>query len=280
MMSNLYKPPREIAKFWRATDYHNLELLSATYVTHQFARHYHETYAIGVIERGSYTFYHKGGMEIIHAGQIVLINPEEVHSGKPVDNNGWKYRMLYPNISLMRKIAKEITNEDWAEPFFPRSVVEDDIVARQLLHLHHVLERSENRLQRDTSMRIALGTLILRHAENNPYNGFMTTERAAVKRVREYLETHYEDNTSLDELAHIAGLSPYHLVRVFREETGLPPHTYLTHVRVMKAREMLQNSPLSIADVAYATGFTDQSHLTRWFKRMVGVTPGKYATVG
>lgn len=279
-MTTTFLPSREKAKFWRATDYHNLELLSATYITHQFARHYHETYAIGVVEGGSYTFYHKGSMEIIRAGQMVLINPNEVHSGKPVDNMGWKYRMFYPNVNLMRKIAKEISGEDWVQPHFLYPVVEDELVARQLLHLHHVLERSDNRLKRDTAMRVAFGALILRHAENIPHNALFTPERNAVKQVREYLENHYEDNTSLDELANIAGLSPFHLVRVFREETGLPPHTYLTHVRVMKAREMLQNDPRSIADVAYATGFTDQSHLTRWFKRIVGVTPGKYAMIG
>lgn len=278
-MNKLYRPLRENAKFWRATDYYDLELLSATYITHKFSNHYHETYAVGVIERGAYQFYHRGNILYIEEGQIVLINPTEVHGGEPVDNMGWKYRMLYPSITLMQKIAHEITGADWTIPHFSSPIVEDPIVARQILHLHHVLEKSDNRLKRDTAMRVALGSLILRHAENQAIDCCMTTERDAVKRVREYLETYYEANTSLDELAVIAGLSPFHLVRVFKDETGLPPHTYLTHVRIQRAREMLQNNPRSIADVAYATGFTDQSHLTRWFKRIVGITPGKYATV-
>jgi AraC-like DNA-binding protein len=278
-MSKPYLPSRENSKFWRATDYHNLELLSATYITHKFSHHFHETYAVGVIERGAYQFYHRGSKERISQGQVLLINPTEVHGGEPIDNVGWKYRMLYPSISLMQKIAHEITGEDWTPPHFSKPIIEDPIVARQLLHLHHVLEQSDNRLKRDTAMRIALGSLILRHAENNPIDCCISSERDAVRRVREYLETYYEANTALDELADIAGLSPFHLVRVFKNQTGLPPHNYLTHVRILRAREMLQNNPLSIADVAYATGFTDQSHLTRWFKRIVGVTPGKYATV-
>ena len=278
-MSKPYLPSREKSKFWRATDYHNLELLSATYITHKFSHHYHETYAVGVIECGAYQFYHRGSMERISQGQIVLINPNEVHGGEPVDNVGWKYRMLYPSIHLMQKIAHEITGDEWTVPHFSKPIVEDPIVSRQLLHLHHVLEYSDNRLKRDTAMRIALGSLILRHAENQPVDCCTSTERDAVRRVREYLETYFEANTALDELADIAGLSPFHLVRVFKDETGLPPHTYLTHVRILRAREMLQNNPMSIADVAYATGFTDQSHLTRWFKRIVGVTPGKYATI-
>lgn len=278
-MNTKYLPTQEQTKIWRVAEYHNLELLSATYIKHKFSQHYHETYALGVIEKGAYQFVHRGVMQRIEQGQILLINPNEVHSGEPVDNIGWKYRMFYPSVTLMQQLANEITGEDWLMPFFPTPVINDTTMARQLLHLHHVLEKSENRLKRDTTMRIVLGSLILRHAQEEPVSCCTQTEREAVRRVREYLETTYEDNTSLDELAVIAELSPFHLVRVFKKETGLPPHTYLTHVRVQRAREMLKDNPLSIADVAYATGFTDQSHLTRWFKRMVGVTPGKYTTV-
>jgi len=277
-MSDLHKPQQETAKFWRAPEYDNLELLSATYFKQKFSYHYHDTYAIGVMERGSYLLYHNGNNVQVDAGQVMLINPSDVHGGEPVDDKGWKYRMLYPNVTLMRKIAREITAGDW-QPHFPSPIVDDPIVARQILHLTYVLEKSENRLKRDTAMRVGLGSLILRHAESQLSDCCIAPQRDAVRRVREYLETYYEDNTSLDELAAIAGLSPFHLVRVFKDETGLPPHTYLTHVRIQRARELLMDNPMSIADVAYATGFTDQSHLTRWFKRIVGVTPGKYATV-
>ena len=278
-MDIAFQPKREKAKFWRAPEYHNMELLSATYIKQKFSHHYHETYAIGVVEQGIEKVF-IGGIEThVMPGEMILINPNVIHSGEAGDERGWKYRMFYPSVALLRQLAQEISGEDWHQPHFPMSVVDDPIVARQLSHLHRVLEKSDNQLKRDTAMRIAFGSLILRHAENNPLKRCTQGERDAVRRVREYIETYYEHNTSLDELAEIAGLSPFHLVRVFKDETGLPPHTYLTHVRVQKARELLQNDPLSIADVAYATGFTDQSHLTRWFKRMVGVTPGKYVAV-
>jgi AraC-like DNA-binding protein len=91
------------------------------------------------------------------------------------------------------------------------------------------------------------------------------------------MEASYMDNPSLEDLAHIAGLSPFHLTRVFHEATGLPPHTYLTQLRVSRAKQRLQAGD-PIADVAAATGFSDQSHLTRRFKRIVGVTPGQFVT--
>jgi AraC-like DNA-binding protein len=95
--------------------------------------------------------------------------------------------------------------------------------------------------------------------------------------VRHYLEAHYMDNPSLETLAQIAGLSPFHFVRVFRQATGLPPHTYLTQLRINRAKAQLQAGD-PIADVAAATGFSDQSHLTRRFKRIVGVTPGQFVS--
>lgn len=92
---------------------------------------------------------------------------------------------------------------------------------------------------------------------------------------REFLEANAEQDVSLVRLAAVAGLSPFHLVRVFREAVGLPPHAYLDQVRVERAKGLL-SAGLPIARAAAEAGFADQSHLTRRFKRLVGVTPGQY----
>jgi len=98
-----------------------------------------------------------------------------------------------------------------------------------------------------------------------------------VRRIREWLDTHPEQNVSVHSLADIAGLSPYYLVRVFHKHVGMPPHQYQKNVRVLKARKLLA-SGAAISEVAYRAGFYDQSHLNRCFKTALGVTPGKYAT--
>jgi AraC-like DNA-binding protein len=71
-------------------------------------------------------------------------------------------------------------------------------------------------------------------------------------------------------------LSPYHVIRIFRKATGLPPYTYFEQLRIERAIDLLRRG-VPISDVAVMTGFSDQSHLTRRFKRVVGVPPGKYA---
>lgn len=271
--------PREQAKFWRAEEFDNLELLHATYITHVFDKHYHEEYVVAVVVRSHYAFFCNGEDVIAGQGQIILINPGEIHSGYAITEGGWTYRALYPSVGLMRAIAEEVSGKHWLLPFFPKCLVDDDYIARLLVGLHRTLELGTNsQLERDVHLRSALGALIVRHADNRPLSLLrLGHERDAVQRACRYLEAHYMDNPSLETLAQIAGLSPFHFVRVFRQETGLPPHTYLTQLRINQAKQRLQAGD-PIADVAAATGFSDQSHLTRRFKRIVGVTPGQFVS--
>jgi transcriptional regulator GlxA family with amidase domain len=101
-------------------------------------------------------------------------------------------------------------------------------------------------------------------------------EHAAVHRAKEWLDANFEQNVALRSLADLAGLSPYYLVRAFHRQVGVPPHRYQTILRVHRARKLVA-SGAQLADVASLTGFCDQSHLTRCFKKTLGVTPGRYA---
>lgn len=121
-----------------------------------------------------------------------------------------------------------------------------------------------------------LAQLIVRYAQQRPVLPAIGRETQATRVVREYLETHYAENILLEELAEMTQLMPLRLLRVFRQQMGLPPHTYLIQVRVAQAKRLLR-SGMAIAQVASDTGFADQSHLTRHFKRILGVTPGQYS---
>ena len=103
-------------------------------------------------------------------------------------------------------------------------------------------------------------------------------EHAAVRRARTYLVEHWDQPVSLAVLSSAAGLSRFELVRQFRAQTGLTPHAFQTNVRINRARELLRTGD-PIAQVAAACGFADQPHLTRTFRRAVGITPGRFASV-
>jgi AraC-like DNA-binding protein len=267
---------REQTKFWRAADFDHLEMLHATFLTHVYDRHFHEEYVVGMVTRNAYEFYYQHAIHRGHVGHIILINPGEIHSGQPISPDGYTYRTLYPKVSLLQQIAHEITGSNLGLPYFPQPLVIDHLLYQALLRMHHLLENSTSQLERDTAVRAALGGLLLRHADYRlKLPASVGHEHASVNRVRQHLDEHYMENPSLEQLAQVAALSPYHLVRVFRQQTGLPPHMYLTQVRIEHAKQQLQTGA-SIAGVAAATGFTDQSHLTRRFKRIMGVTPGQF----
>jgi AraC family transcriptional regulator len=94
--------------------------------------------------------------------------------------------------------------------------------------------------------------------------------------VVEYVEEHLDADLTLEEIAAVAHLSPYHFARKFKAATGLPPHQYVIARRIERAQQLLHEGELSLAEVAVSAGFSDQSQLTQNFKRQVGVTPGKF----
>jgi AraC-like DNA-binding protein len=268
---------REQAKYWHVAEFDHLELLKATFVKHTFARHIHDTYAIGMIEDGVEGFYYRHENHIAVKGRVVMINPGEIHTGHAGQHGGWwRYRMFYPSVHLMQDIARELSGEqiDYV-PFFNIAVIDDDESATLLRQAHMALESSASLLEKAVLLRLAFGQLMVRYTYNRLHMMTLSDEQQSVRVAREYLEAHFDENVALETLAEVAGLSPFHLTRVFQKQVGLPPHAYLTHLRVQHARKLLPLG-LPLVQVALASGFADQSHFTRWFKRIVGVTPGQY----
>lgn len=267
------------AKLWRLPNLGNLELLHASYVTQTFARHTHDGFAVGVIEKGALGFFYRGENLVASTGMINLANPDEAHTGHAAAEAGWTYRMFYLDIDLLQRAASEIVGRPRDLPFFQAGVINDPHLAGIIRRLHFTLETADDsRLEQESRILWMLTQLILRHADDRPALRSIGKERHAVRRACEYIEDHSDENISLNQLAHIANLSPFHFIRVFRSETGLPPHAYLTQVRVKRAKAFLSRG-WSIASTAFETGFADQSHLTRCFKRITGVTPGQYSNI-
>lgn len=269
------KETKEKAKFWHAGDLGNLELLSATYITHSFSPHIHEGFAIGVIEKGVESFAYHKSRHHAPAGSIVVINPGEVHTGQAGCETGWTYRMLYPGISLLQQAITDPFDRFQNTPYFPEPVIQDKYLAGIILKLHLFLETPASALERESFCLFMLSHLIRRHAKDRPALHPLGKEHGAVRRALEYLEGNYAENVSLQNLSEVTGLSPFHLLRVFQKTVGFPPHAYLVQLRVRHAKRLL-SSGVSIAHAALDAGFVDQSHLNRHFKRFMGVTPGQY----
>ena len=99
---------QEQAKLWQTDDFDNLELLRATYITHAFDKHYHDSFGIGIIEKGALFYYNNGTQYAFQKGDVLVINPRDVHFGHAAEEGGWTYRMFYPSVDFMRQIAADI----------------------------------------------------------------------------------------------------------------------------------------------------------------------------
>jgi AraC-like DNA-binding protein len=250
-----------------------IDMVHATYTAHAFSPHLHEVFAMGVITRGANKLACRGATHVVRTGQMVVIEPGEIHTGEPVGKTGWTYRMLYPAADVVRAAAgRDETTGD--TPHFRSTLIDDPRCADEFVRLHHQLESSSSELEQESRILTFLRGFVATHAGGcaEPPPG---RDHRAIAIVRDYLHAHYNRPVRLATLAELTDLSPFHLIRVFRAGVGLPPYSYLEQVRIARAQAMLSRG-VSVSRVAFATGFSDQSHLTRHFKRIVGMTPGQY----
>ncbi|MEW9616919.1 AraC family transcriptional regulator [Shinella sp. S4-D37] len=235
---------------------------------HSFARHTHETYGIGLIERGAQKSASGRGLVEAAAGNTITVNPGEVHDGAPLGDAPRAWRMLYLEPAIVRAAAEDIFEGRPREEFY--APVLDDrriggLVSRLLALL---LDKQATSLGREEQLLLLLAAVL--REETPRQDG-----PAAINRARDRLDGDPASAVTLEDLAGDCGLGRFRLVRDFARLTGLPPHAYLLQRRTELARRLIAaGTPL--AEAAAAAGFADQSHMTRNFTRRYGYTPGAY----
>jgi AraC-like DNA-binding protein len=267
---------QDFAQYSRCPGLDGLEVMSARWVEHSFAPHMHDFYAVSLNDRGRGAFDCRREVHDAVPGTCNLIAPGELHTGRATSGAGWIYRNLYIENPLMTRLLQSM---DWRGPLdvsFKSSLVRDRVLAGRLTRVFASMTESSSLLQNESLLISVVARLITDHFVRGHALGEAGREHAAVTRAKEWLDANSEQNVSIRSLANVAGLSPYYLVRAFHRQVGVPPHHYQTVVRVNRARRLLASGDAP-SDVAYRTGFCDQSHLTRCFKRTLGVTPGRYA---
>ncbi|QGY39974.1 helix-turn-helix domain-containing protein [Pseudodesulfovibrio cashew] len=252
-----------------------VEVLRARFVTQRFSKHSHEGYALGCIEDGAMRFRYRGESVVAPRGQVNLVVPGEPHDGHGADESGWAYRMFYLDPGALLEAAGGLMRRP-GMPHFRAGVLDDPQLAAWVDMTHRALSSPDvSSMEKETRLLWLLTHWISRHADERGEWPKRSNEHGAVNRAREIIRARFGEDLPLGELAREAGLSPFHLVRVFEKQLGMTPHGYLTQTRVERAREQLSGNG-RLADIAAACGFSDQAHLTRLFKRQTGLTPGKY----
>jgi AraC-like DNA-binding protein len=254
-----------------------LDLLTASYRQHVFTRHAHATFAIGVVMAGEEQFRYRGELRRAGVGSLAILEPDEPHDGRAAAEDGWSYRVLYPSEAML-------LDGRATRPAFPEPVVHDPRTVHLIRSAHEELTAGADPLAAHSKLAWAFEAVIREHGRGGNGRGaagakaLRASDVAAARKVAEIRDRLLADlrcPPTLRELAAGVDLSPFHMLRVFREATGFPPHTWLVLERVCQARHLLA-AGLSPAQTAGAVGFADQAHLTRWFKRVTGVTPAAF----
>jgi len=250
----------------------SLELLKVSVTKYDYPRHLHPEHSIVLVLQGVEITTCRGTTYKAYPGDLLLINAEEVHSSKSIKTS---YRAIKINQKTLSRVLSQMTGRNLNKPYFLELIVNDSTMFRLLLSLHLKLEQNISPLEKESEFLSTIGLLLARQNKNHPTFKRVRKEHRYITLVRDYLKSHYAENVTLAELTSIANISSFYLLRVFHSEVGVPPHEYQTQVRIAQARKLLRKG-MSISQAALETGFFDQSHLSRNFKRIVGVSPGQY----
>jgi AraC-like DNA-binding protein len=266
---------RDSARYWRTPLLPGADLLTAEYHDHEFTPHWHDAYTIPVIEAGAETYRYLGSRHVADAGSVPIINPGELHTGSRAMDEGWRYRVLYAPVDYLQQLAEDIAGAAQPLPWFDADVIRDIDLARRLSRAHRLLEANDDPLAAHAAMLDALSTLLVRYSRTQPDALKTATRDARVSAMKEILSEELAAPVTLAELADAVELSPFHAARLFTRATGLAPHAWRNQVRLQRSLAPLR-AGVSVTEVAAASGFTDQSHFTRHFRRMFGVPPGRW----
>jgi AraC-like DNA-binding protein len=260
-------------KYWRVPHLENLRLLHGVGINYDYPTHMHEEYCVVLMLGGIEITNCRGQNYTTLPGQLMLINADEVHSSTSIKA---EYRVIKIGNKALSHIALTLSGHQPERICFPRLIVDDAVMFRALLDLHIKLEGYTSALEQESEFMATIGMLLSRHGQVQGIPQSTNKESNYVTLIRDYVRSHYAENVSLAKLTSITKLSPFHLLRIFKKQVGCPPHEYQTQLRIAHARQLIRDGN-AIADVALETGFADQSHFSRNFKRIVGMPPGQYS---
>lgn len=266
-------------RYWRTPLLPGADFVTAEYRDHTFTPHWHDAYTIPVIVAGAETYRYRGSTYVAEAGCVPVINPGELHTGSKAAEAGWRYRVFYAPVDAIHQLASEIAGRAQALPWFEPDVFRDANLAQRLARAHRLLEAGGDPLAAEAAMLDGLSTLLVRYSQTQPEAPATARDDTRVATMKEHLTGDLLAPLTLAEVAGAIGVSPFHATRLFTQTTGLPPHAWRNQVRLQRALAPLR-AGVSVTDVAAASGFTDQSHFTRHFRRMFGVPPGRWQSDG
>lgn len=261
--------------FYRIKALPFLEAKQCTKSDLAYQKHFHEEYSIGLIDEGETNAWCDGMMYRVEAGRVIGFPPHMLHACHPHQEMEWKYKMLFIKPDWLKHMEPGEL-EQLRNPFLLEGGKNRDC-SRLITRTMEALATEEEPLVIETVLAELIHAIVSRNTLNLDHSSHIRYEQKYIGLIRDYLHAHYTKRVTLEELEQVVGISKFHLIRLFKKGTHMPPHAYQNLLRINHAKvELAKRRP--IADIAVEAGFYDQSHFTRAFAKIVGASPQRYAS--
>lgn len=254
----------------------DIEAYNLSGIVQKFPNHFHEYYVIGFIEGGKRHLWCKGKEYDTSAGDLILFNPRDNHYCAPVNGELLDYRAVNIKPEVMSRAVKEITGEAYM-PYFTETVVYKSDIAQSVQDLYRAVLNDAPLLEKEENLFFLLDQILREYASDFESVDVLRPNRQ-IQSLCQYMEEHFAENVTLDELLSMTDFGKSYLLRSFTRQTGVSPYRYLQTIRLDKAKRFLEEGIAPI-DAAGMAGFSDQSHFTHFFKEFIGLTPKQYQRI-
>ncbi|MBQ0830839.1 AraC family transcriptional regulator [Streptomyces tagetis] len=257
---------RERVTAWRPRVPGVVEVFHAHYTQYAYPMHVHDAWTLLIVDTGAVRYELDRHQHGTPHDTVSLLPPHVPHNGSAATPDGFRKRVLYLDASRLGEelIGAAVDGPDLRDP----------LLRRRVGSVHATLERPGDELEAESRLTL-IGERLRAHLRSRTEPAPVRQDPVIARRLRELLDARVVEGLGLAEATEVLHAHPAHLVRSFSTAYGIAPHQYLMSRRVDRARRLLL-AGRTPAEVATATGFYDQAHLTRHFKRLVGVPPGRY----
>jgi AraC-like DNA-binding protein len=241
--------------------------------TRQFPRHSHDQFGIGVITSGGHRSWSNIGSVDAVCGDIIMVNPGEMHDGSSLDGKprGWKMLFFEPEL-----VCEALADEERNHTVTLQPTVRDRDQCIRFNGLFDAMtDPQPDGLHIEEYLVRTLAYAFQHHGSQHPLR---LSALPSVDKVVKLIDSEPEKPLSLQAMAHMAGVSRFHFLRGFARLTGATPHAYIVQQRIRLARRLLTTGK-EVGQASAEAGFADQSHMTRAFVRQLGITPARYRQV-
>lgn len=257
---------------------HDLEIeaYNLSGIVQKFPNHFHDYYVIGFVEGGRRHLWCKGQEYDLKEGDLILFNPRDNHYCSPLDGEILDYRAVNIGPEIMLRTVKEITGKEFT-PHFTANVIYQSDITRCLGDLYDAILRNAPRLEKEEAFFFLLQQ-VLQECVDSFEEIDISQPNQQIKTLCSYMEQHFSENITLDDLLAMTSFGKSYLLRSFTKQVGVSPYRYLQTIRINRAKKYLEQGIAPI-DVASMSGFTDQSHFSNFFKDFIGLTPKQYQRI-